>query len=52
MFLTAANVRYGHFSTAHRRLKRRREEGVWFRRIESLTGTGYSSGGLSVKGAS
>jgi transposase len=45
-------VRYGHYSTAFRRLKRWQEEGVWFRILEALASKGYSTGRLSLDGVS
>ena len=41
--------RYGHYSTAFRRLKRWREEGVWSRMLKALMGIGYSKGKLSLE---
>ncbi len=42
------SVRYGHYSTAFRRLKRRMVDGTWPRILESLINIGYSMGRLSM----
>jgi transposase len=41
-------IRYGHYSTAFRRLKRWRREGVWSRILMALASRGYSMGRLSL----
>jgi transposase len=40
--------RYGHYSTAWRRLKRWEKEGVWSRVVKALASKGYSMGRLSL----
>jgi transposase len=41
-------IRYGHYSTAFRRLKRWQREGVWSRILMALASGGYSMGMLSL----
>jgi transposase len=40
--------RYGHYSTAWRRLKRWEREGVWSKIVEALASKGYSMGKLRL----
>jgi len=41
-------IRYGHYLTAFRRLKRWQREGVWSRILEALASRGYFMGRLSL----